>query len=380
VSPGKLQAFCEVNYFTSDQIESEFNVIYGNAINGLGNADDLLFDIYYPKFSEDSLSARPFVLLIHGGGFVNGNKAGLRTACEEFAKKGFVSETMSYRLGPVQNTAAIYRAAQDAHAAMRYVVDNASVYGVDTSWLFVGGRSAGALTALNLVYVDQEDWNTINPGLLTNLGGISTSGNALENPFSIKAIYNNWGNARPSTLSANELVPMISFHGELDTTVPIDTATNGNIGSRVLHDLLVDQGICSDLTIQLDGGHGIYTNAIGTIFRTSKASCFFKSLFCDDCTTMSATEPVPASCATITSTSVPEALGEIRVYPNPFEGRLYIGGGFANSAFTLYSAAGQALYSGTKVEDTDLTALPPGIYYLQLLDNEEGRMIKVVKQ
>ena len=371
--------FSELSYFTADQIESELNVVYGNAINGLGNPEDLLFDIYYPKLEEDDLAQRPFILMIHGGGFVNGNKNGLRVVCEEFARKGFVSATMSYRLGPTQNLAAVYRAEQDAHAAMRYVVDNASVYGVDTSWMFVGGRSAGALTALNLTYVDQTDWNFINPTLLNDLGRIDTSGNNSQSTFTIKAIYNNWGSASPTTIAPEEMVPMISFHGELDTTVPIDTSVNGNVGSRVLHDMLVEQGVCSDLTIQPDGGHGIYTDPDGRLFRTNKASCFFKSLFCEDCTTVSVNEPIPANCSTITSTGNPTAQREVRVYPNPFRDRIYVESSQQNQAFTLYDVRGQVLLSGTGIENISLADLPAGIYFLSLPKPEKYQTFKLVK-
>ncbi|MCQ2307587.1 MAG: alpha/beta hydrolase [Bacteroidales bacterium] len=46
-----------------------------------------------------------------------------------------------------------YAAIQDAHAAMRYLVENQSVYGIDTSMMFVGGTSAGATTALHLAFM-----------------------------------------------------------------------------------------------------------------------------------------------------------------------------------------------------------------------------------
>jgi len=49
------------------------------------------------------------------------------------------------------------------------------------------------------------------------------------------------------------------------------------------------------------GGHGIYghNTQSGDLFRAQRVSCFFKSVFCDDCTTIYLTDSIPANCATI---------------------------------------------------------------------------------
>lgn len=77
---GYAQQYCiparfDTTYcFTSDQIEVLDNISYGQNINWQGNTVNLDYIIAYPNFKSDTLSKRPFILLIHGGGFIAGNK------------------------------------------------------------------------------------------------------------------------------------------------------------------------------------------------------------------------------------------------------------------------------------------------------------------
>ena len=154
--------FTEVNYFQDSQIDTILDLEYAQAYDFQDSLNILLLDIYMPKPSEDALAKRPFVLQMFGGGFVAGNKNQMRGDCMELAKKGFVCASINYRLGDVAGGRGIYRAQQDAHAAMRWLVANADTYGIDTNWLFAGGISAGAITAGYLHYASQDDWNTIS--------------------------------------------------------------------------------------------------------------------------------------------------------------------------------------------------------------------------
>jgi hypothetical protein len=290
--------FTELDYFLESEIESILDIEYAQALDYQGTLDTLLLDIYMPKLSEDPLEKRPFVLQMFGGGFVAGNKTMMRPDCMELAKRGFVCASINYRLEDPQalnEGKAIYRAQQDAHAAMRWIVENADTYGIDTDWLFAGGQSAGAITAAYLHYASQDDWNTMNSTLINELGSISTSGNDLTNTFNIKGIIMNWGAVRMDDVSPTEMIPMIAFHGEDDPIVNIDISALGSGGSRWLHNELVANGVCSDLTVAPGAGHSPPV-LISPEFRMSKASCFFRSLFCDDCISVYVEENVEADC------------------------------------------------------------------------------------
>ena len=282
-----------------NQIDSLPNVIYANALNYKGEAQDLAMDIYFPAKSEDKAQKRPFVLIIHGGGFVYGSKEWMTYLSQEFAKHGFVTANMSYRLGmesEADAASALYRAQQDANAAMRYVVKNADEFHVDLDWLFIGGTSAGAFTSLITAYGQQAEWNAGFPQLETELGALTSSGNDIQTDFSIKGIFNHMGAVSPMVVQPEEMLPTISFHGDNDQRVNIDTSFMG-IGSRAIHDKLTTEGVCNDLTIVPGGRHDIYWSAEGNSFMVERASCFFKSIIIDNCTDYKATEDVPAKCS-----------------------------------------------------------------------------------
>ena len=418
--------FTEIEVFSEDEIDFDFDITYArDVIDWQGNSQDLTMDVYYPSLSIDTLEKRPFVLLLHGGGFQAGSKAVLRRHCEEFALRGYVAATLQYRLGwdttnPIDQVSASYRANQDAHAAMRFVTQNAAILNIDTSAMFIGGQSAGAIASLNLIYIDQLEWTTGFPEIVSELGLVATSGNDLTNTFSIKGVFNNWGNNRGSTMQVEEMIPSIAFHGALDMTVPFGITPLGAFGSGALHDLLLDNGVCSEITVDPQGGHGIYQNAEGIEFRVARASCFFKSVFCDDCSTFYTEEQVFADCSInvavdndgdgfiaeddcddnnpdinpdaieIPNNGIDEdcdgldqttatheiANSIVNIYPNPTRDyiNIEVTGAFDFEA-TLYDLNGQKIKAASNCTKIEVGLLPSGIYLLELQDSRSSKKI-----
>ena len=78
-------------------------------------------------------------MLFHGGGFSSGDKQSgdIKDLCIHLDRRGFVCATVNYRLGynftEYGQYKARYRAIQDGHAAMRYIVNNANTVRIDTS-------------------------------------------------------------------------------------------------------------------------------------------------------------------------------------------------------------------------------------------------------
>ena len=140
--------YTEVNVFSLLEIDSTANAVYANALNKNSVMQELNIDVFYPGNAFDTAVLRPFVLMIHGGGFTIGQKEQMHYDCIQLARKGYVTATIEYRLGDANDSGLEllnrqYRAEQDARAAMRWIVDNATTYGIDTSWMFIGGYSAG---------------------------------------------------------------------------------------------------------------------------------------------------------------------------------------------------------------------------------------------
>ena len=293
--------FTNTNFFLESQIEALKGITYGNAIDYLGNSQELKMDLYYPNNKIDPMTKRPFILLIHGGGFTHGNRQRMTYHCKELAKRGFVVATMSYRLGYKLEgiwsaQKAVYRAQQDAHTALHFIASQSERFKIDPSWLFIGGSSAGAITSLCISYASQAEWNQINPDFESVLGPLVATDNSQNQLYTIKGIYNFMGAISPIVFESGELIPTISFHGELDTTVPIGKSLKIGFGSRPIHELLSKAGVCNDLTVVPDGGHGIYRSQKDVDFRINRVACFFKSLICNSCVDFVALESIPATC------------------------------------------------------------------------------------
>ena len=185
---------------------------------------DLTMDVYSPQ--EDGYESRPLLLMIHGGAFFSGDKDRdeFRQWCEYFASMGYVAASINYRIGfrPTRNEVqrAGYRAVQDAHAAVRYLINRAR-YQIDPNRVFVAGTSAGAITALNLAFMRDENRPEITRGgTAGDEGKIDKINPGDSGPFSILAVGNMWGAIHSLEMLGNSKASVISFHSVNDPIVP----------------------------------------------------------------------------------------------------------------------------------------------------------------
>ena len=276
VEQGRVYAHdVEGHWSTYPDTGESFGDIYKNKVKDLAfNKDlDLDMDIYYPK-EPVGAQRRPLLLLIHGGAFYNGDKQdlGYPDMGHHFAERGYVVASINYRLGfkplaPDVDRAG-YRALQDAHAAVCYLIENADEFGIDTTMIFAAGTSAGAITALNLAFMQEEnrpestmkdgvkgwassstetllgwvdsglhfignlfdcDWGISakdlceNIGLDSDLGPINAISGSNDRPFQIKAVVNMWGAVHDLTMLKNSPeTSILSFHGDVDRIVSYD--------------------------------------------------------------------------------------------------------------------------------------------------------------
>lgn len=186
---------------------------------------DLNLDLYFPK--GDTLTRRPLVVLAHGGAFYYGSKddKAITRWCRHLASMGYVAASIDYRLGFLPSRVSIgragYRAVQDAHAAMRFLVAHQEDYGIDTSMMFVGGTSAGAITMLNLVFMNNDNRPVYtHEGRHRDLGTIETGGNDAEASFRVRGIVDMWGAIPDTVMMRGHSEPIMAFHGDADNIVP----------------------------------------------------------------------------------------------------------------------------------------------------------------
>lgn len=117
--------------------------VYEDVVYDRRFGDATSLDVHIP---EGTATARPAVMLIHGGAWRYGAKDSYTEAAERFAAAGYVAATINYRLVP----AGAYPAAvQDCLCALSFLRANADVYGIDPARIAVTGYSAGGhLSAL----------------------------------------------------------------------------------------------------------------------------------------------------------------------------------------------------------------------------------------
>jgi hypothetical protein len=382
--------FTELEYFNSDQISTVQDTTYAIALNADGEMQSLEMDFYYPSDTIDTLDKRPFILLIHGGAFYLGDKTHFSFECEEFAKRGFVCATMEYRLGKASDSGdevikRQYRARQDAHAAFRWIVENANRFKIDTDAIFIGGLSAGSFISHDLIYSEQSEWTFLFSDIVNELGPHNTSGNDLTNNFEFQGFYNTCGGTLGFNIDNQEMLPTVAFHKEYDQTVEIDQ-TEGLFplyGSRKMHELLEDNGICSQLTVDTtsyDGDmarHCPYTDWQEIISKVSKASCFFKNILCETCDAGYSEELIYANCSATLSFDELAKIS-IQIFPNPAEDLVFIEGLSNKDHVTIVNVQGQVM-NVTMVDNQIQTRnLPSGLYLIAITNHFETKSIPLI--
>lgn len=301
--------FSQIPYFEAGDIVEMYDLTYGWAPRWPSPVvDTLKMDIYMPDPSVDPLQKRPFVMVIHGGSFISGNKSEVAGICREFARRGFVAASISYRLGWDCNAfpllicfqcanqadklrAAAYRSVQDTRAALRFAAYHADEYGIDPDMFFVGGISAGSVAAINATYMDQERANAFCPDCLTHLGPADEGVNDFVAEYQLRGVINHCGAILdPEALDNAPDVPIISFHDDGDCIVPSTfnwalgcfscTAFFQAYGSQEIHAHAQSTGYCSELNLRLNSaGHCTFPQS--TV--VNRSACFIKKIFCDSC-------------------------------------------------------------------------------------------------
>lgn len=288
------------------QFQTVNGVVYGQATSYNGSNQSLAMDLYLPV--ESNPAPRPVMLFFHGGSFVGGtrNDAVMTRLCQEFARRGYVTATASYRLGvsigitsplDAEFAKAAIRATQDAKAAVRFLRKSVTEgvtgqsglnpFAVDTQRILIGGYSAGAITALHAAYF--RDTSLATP-LVRNM--LRVVGGGLEglsgNPgysSRVHGVFNMAGALLDTLLLQAPVYPTVHFHGELDDVVPYARGyatflSNPIIqldGSSLLHPRIQRLGAPSQLHSFPALGHDL-TSTTTSDFIIQKTAEFFYNI------------------------------------------------------------------------------------------------------
>jgi len=287
--------------FNSIRITND--ITYGSAQNVLGPNQSLELDFYEPNPVEEYLEKRPLVLMFFGGSFITGSKndTSIKTWCDSLAHMGYACAAVEYRLDNIfnfiqtnQGVRAAYRAIQDGRAAIRFLLEDPNNFGFNIAddYIYTGGESAGAITAIHIAYLDDTERpiETFNP----DMGCLDCSGNNFVQSFSIAGVIDLWG----ATLDLDyidkvEDVPMVIIHGDNDNVVPYISGSPFNIallptvyGAVPLDNKMNTENIAHQFYPYLGEGHTIYGSQSGfpnqfwePIFTQATEFIYDKTLF-----------------------------------------------------------------------------------------------------
>lgn len=232
----QAQIDCANGRYTSEvftNVTATTNIVYGQATNVSNQSQELRLDVYQP--TGDVLAQRPLLIFAHGGSFIGGNKESgdVVELCRYFARHGYVTASIQYRLGfgsiiPNEELAvkAVLRATLDMKAAVRFFRKDAATentFKIDPENIIVGGVSAGAFMAVHLAYLDKEEEmpTYIN---LADFGGIEGNSGNPGYASNTKAVVNLCGAIGKKSWIESGDVPILSMHGNNDNVVPYGTA------------------------------------------------------------------------------------------------------------------------------------------------------------
>jgi acetyl esterase/lipase len=228
---GKIKLVDLQNITVPDTVEERLGIAYGN-----GGGRALHLDLYLPKERNEPA---PAILFLHGGGWKHGQRDQMKYYCIQFAARGFVTATATYRLS---GEAPFPAAVQDVKCAVRWLRANESAFKIDPDRIVVSGNSAGGHLAMMIGYAD-------DPVLEGSGGhaGISSRVRAVVNFYgptdlttdfareqglvksfmdekSIEEAPENYRLGSPVIHLTPDDPPTLIFHGTIDDTVPVAQA------------------------------------------------------------------------------------------------------------------------------------------------------------
>lgn len=197
---------------------------------GTGGGRDLRCDVYTPPGGAERA---PCVILVHGGGWREGDRTQLRGYGILLGRQGYVCVAPEYRLTPESPWPAQIH---DVNAAIRWTRANADQLGIDPGRIALEGNSAGAhlaLLAAGAPDVDAYVGEGGNAGVDTSVAAliaiypptVFSHGERERGAVPWQALSDNGGLedarlASPIHHVGPDFPPTMLIHGGSDTTVP----------------------------------------------------------------------------------------------------------------------------------------------------------------
>jgi len=374
------------NRYVDSIFEVEKNTyVFGQNTTYDGTNQTLNLDLYTPK--NDVESKRPCIIFCFGGSFVTGSRTSteLVQLAEFFTKKGYVCASIDYRLDNFLNliaaestTKAVWRAVQDAKAAIRYLRSKQTDFKIDEKQIFIGGTSAGAITAMTAGYSQFNDFPASLQTVINSLGGFEGSSNNLTLSSEVKGLFGFSGAILDTSHIRSKDLPVYLNHAVNDFTVPfrlgkplggasqIDIHGSYNIMLRIKN----QQGyfVMDSFNTANHPSFVLGTMPLIAEFDTLKSHLngFFYDLL--DC---NPNKKYSSSIAQITKNSTSS------FYPNPVESEINFNFIAQKNIVEIYDMMGRKMLSEI-VSDKKISIgdLPKGMYWIQINEEPPLKMMK----
>jgi acetyl esterase/lipase len=237
------------------EVRVDRDVLYGEP-----GGPRLLMDIYRP----DAPGPHPVVVLIHGGGWLGGSKAGHQGTGMLLARNGYAACAIGYRLAPQYPYPAAF---DDCQRAVRWIRAHAKEWEVDPRRVGAMGDSAGGHLAALIGVRDTRDNSD------RELRRFSSRPEAVVCYYGAFELVRMWqiemahrpltawlggppegrekvyAEASPVSMVTKKAPPFLILHGNKD-------AVNPEEQSHLLHEALRRRGVESTLLILDGAGHG----------------------------------------------------------------------------------------------------------------------------
>lgn len=195
------------------------------------NGKSLQLDLYKPANLK---SPAPLLVFIHGGAWKSGQRSDYLVYLVDFAKRGYVTATVSYRLLADSTYPAC---AEDIKDAVEWFFCNGEKYGYDTSRIALIGGSAGAhlatLTGYGWKSTNEADYSALNKhkikALVDIYGPVDLTTEYARNHSLVTALIGKTYEESPGSYSEASPVsyldkndpPTLILHGTSDRLVPV---------------------------------------------------------------------------------------------------------------------------------------------------------------
>lgn len=373
------------NVFTSVK---KTTVNYAPTLNHTGQPFNLSMDVYEPE--GDNLSARPVVILAHGGSFLFGDKSMMQPWCELLAKKGYVAVSIQYRLFPfiilgIPDSTDIFdtaiKATGDMKAAVRYFREDAAtanLFRADASNIFIGGYSAGAVAAMHTAYLDADDQvPAFLQSSITDNGGLEGISGTASNktyPSGSKAVVNMSGGLYRSFWVDGPESPLVSIHGTADATVPYTYGLAANIayleGSSLVHVQAASEGLWNNLLTVPGAGHT-------DLYEQVQWKPYIDTFWVNTTTLLES-----LACATVDAKEPVIGLEAWSLFPNPASEKgftVQLPETSGAGELRVYDLWGKVVYQKQQImgqQWIQTSHLPKGVYAVQILHPDKRFEIK----